>query len=69
VVIDATLVTIHGFWPSPATWERLNETWRADGFLSPRFPVTRDQAWRKIASRPDALASVMMLGDAARFPS
>jgi len=29
-VIDATLVTIHGFWSSPGTWERLNEVWRVD---------------------------------------
>jgi len=29
-VIDATLVTVHGFWSSSATWERLNEVWRAD---------------------------------------
>jgi Alpha/beta hydrolase family len=47
VVIDATLVTIHGFWSSPATWERLNSVWRADeeldglrihpfGYSSPR---------------------------------
>jgi pimeloyl-ACP methyl ester carboxylesterase len=48
-VIDATLVTIHGFWSSPATWERLNEVWRADeelrgmrihpfGYPSPKKP-------------------------------
>ena len=24
--MDAALVTIHGFWSSPATWERLNES-------------------------------------------
>jgi pimeloyl-ACP methyl ester carboxylesterase len=29
-VINATLVTIHGFWSSPAIWERLNEVWRSD---------------------------------------
>ncbi len=29
-MIDATLVTVHGFWSSSATWERLNEVWRAD---------------------------------------
>lgn len=33
-VISATLVTIHGFWSSPATWERLNEAWGADEELS-----------------------------------
>lgn len=48
-VIDATLVTIHGFWSSPATWERLNEVWRTDeelrgmrihpfGYPSPKKP-------------------------------
>ena len=29
-MIDLTLVTIHGFWSSPATWERLNAVWYAD---------------------------------------
>jgi pimeloyl-ACP methyl ester carboxylesterase len=33
-VISATLVTIHGFWSGPATWDRLNEAWRADEELS-----------------------------------
>jgi len=48
-VMGATLVTIHGFWSSPATWERLNEVWRADeelrglrihsfGYPSPKKP-------------------------------
>jgi len=48
-VIDATLVTIHGFWSSPATWEKLNEARRADeelrglrihpfGYPSPKKP-------------------------------
>ena len=48
-MIDATLVTVHGFWSSPATWERLNEVWRADeelrglrihpfGYPSPKRP-------------------------------
>jgi pimeloyl-ACP methyl ester carboxylesterase len=32
-MIDATLVTVHGFWSSPATWERLNKVWRADAEL------------------------------------
>lgn len=46
---EATLVTIHGFWSSPATWERLADVWRADeqlrgveihafGYESPRKP-------------------------------
>lgn len=29
-MINAALVTIHGFWSAPTTWERLNEAWRAD---------------------------------------
>ncbi|MDQ1307681.1 MAG: hypothetical protein QG671_3514 [Actinomycetota bacterium] len=48
-MIDATLVTIHGFWSSPATWERLSAVWTADedlrglrihafGYPSPRKP-------------------------------
>ena len=48
-MIDMTLVTIHGFWSSPATWERLNTIWRADeqlgdlqihpfGYPSPKKP-------------------------------
>lgn len=48
-MIDATLVTVHGFWSSPATWEGLNKAWRADpdlrgldihdfGYESPRKP-------------------------------
>jgi pimeloyl-ACP methyl ester carboxylesterase len=47
---DATLLTIHGFWSSPATWERLNAIWRADeqlrglrfhpfGYPSPKKPA------------------------------
>ena len=45
----ATLVTVHGFWSSPATWEKLNEAWRTDeelrglriypfGYPSPKKP-------------------------------
>jgi hypothetical protein len=26
----ATLVTVHGFWSSPATWDRLSAVWQAD---------------------------------------
>lgn len=48
-MIDATLVTIHGFWSSPATWDRLIDVWRADealrglrihsfGYPSPKKP-------------------------------
>lgn len=64
-MIDAALVTIHGFWSSPATWERLNEVWRADedlrglrihpfGYPSPKkprlpFSVTRVPDYDDIA--------------------
>ena len=64
-MIDATLITIHGFWSSPATWERLNEVWRADeelrglrihpfGYPSPKkprlpFSVTRVPDYNDIA--------------------
>jgi pimeloyl-ACP methyl ester carboxylesterase len=48
-MITATLVTVHGFWSSPATWERLNAIWLADdelrdlrihpfGYPSPKKP-------------------------------
>jgi pimeloyl-ACP methyl ester carboxylesterase len=48
-MLNATLVTIHGFWSSPATWERLNAVWYADeqlrglqiypfGYSSPKRP-------------------------------
>jgi pimeloyl-ACP methyl ester carboxylesterase len=33
-LIDATLLTIHGFWSSPSTWDRLNAIWHADEKLS-----------------------------------
>ena len=29
-MVDATLVTIHGFWSSPGTWDRLDAIWNAD---------------------------------------
>ena len=48
-MINLTLVTVHGFWSSPTTWERLNAVWRADeelrglciqpfGYRSPKKP-------------------------------
>ena len=64
-MIDATLVTIHGFWSSPATWDRLIHVWRADealrglqiypfGYPSPKkprlpFSVTRVPGFDDIA--------------------
>ncbi|HUY48832.1 MAG TPA: hypothetical protein VMV92_24470 [Streptosporangiaceae bacterium] len=52
---EATLVTVHGFWSSPATWDRLLAVWQADdeleglrihgfGYPSPRkrpLPLSR----------------------------
>jgi hypothetical protein len=32
-MVGATLVTVHGFWSSPATWDRLRAAWQADGEL------------------------------------
>ena len=29
-MVSCTLVTVHGLWSSPATWERLNAAWYAD---------------------------------------
>jgi tetratricopeptide (TPR) repeat protein len=54
-MVDATLVTVHGFWSSPATWDRLCAVWQADNELEglnfhgfgystpkrPRFPFSR----------------------------
>ena len=51
-MIDATLITVHGFWSSPETWDRLTEAWRADpdlrclaihgfGYPSPKLPRLR----------------------------
>ncbi len=48
-MVEATLVTIHGFWSSPATWDRLTTVWSADermrevrihpfGYRSPKKP-------------------------------
>ena len=48
-MVDATLVTVHGFWSSPATWDRLCAVWQADdeleglrihgfGYPSPKRP-------------------------------
>ena len=29
-MLDATLVTVHGFWSAPATWDRLASVWQSD---------------------------------------
>jgi hypothetical protein len=39
---------------------------RTTCLLSPRFVTKRDQAWRRIAERPELLTNVMAMGDAAR---
>jgi pimeloyl-ACP methyl ester carboxylesterase len=48
-MINVTLVTIHGFWSSPETWDRLNTIWQRDeqyglqihpfGYPSPKKPL------------------------------
>ncbi|MBN1250232.1 MAG: hypothetical protein JXC32_21390 [Anaerolineae bacterium] len=56
-MIDATLVTIHGFWSSPATWKRLVSVWSTDkdlhgltiypfAYPSPRRPRLRTSTTR-----------------------
>lgn len=56
-MINATLVTVHGFWSSSATWVRLNTIWSDDerlrglrihpfGYLSPKKPKTPFAATR-----------------------
>jgi hypothetical protein len=32
-MLEATLVTVHGFWSNPATWDRLCTVWQADDEL------------------------------------
>jgi len=64
-MINTTLVTIHGFWSSPTTWEQLSEIWNTDeqlqgvrihpfGYSSPKrprlpFSVTRIPDYDDIA--------------------
>jgi pimeloyl-ACP methyl ester carboxylesterase len=67
-MIDATLVTIHGFGSSPATWDRLNAIWSADkelrgllidpfGYPSPRVPRQRPFSTRRIPDYDDVSQS------------
>ena len=74
-MIDTALVTIHGFWSSPTTWERLNATWHADehlqglqihpfGYPSPKKPrlpysMTRVPDYDDVAQ---TLATEYMIG-------
>lgn len=48
-MLDATLVTVHGLWSAPATWDRLTSVWQSDeelrglrvhpfGYASPKEP-------------------------------
>jgi pimeloyl-ACP methyl ester carboxylesterase len=50
-MLDATLVTVHGLWSAPATWDRLASVWQSDeqlrglrvhafGYASPKEPRT-----------------------------
>src|SRR5690348_14128603 len=32
-MVDATLVTVHGFWSAPDTWDKLKAEWIADDEL------------------------------------
>lgn len=32
-MVDATLVTVHGFWSGPATWDQLSAVWQTDDEL------------------------------------
>jgi pimeloyl-ACP methyl ester carboxylesterase len=67
-MIDATLVAIHGFGSSPATWNRLNAIWSADkelrgllidpfGYTSPRVPRRRPFSTRRIPDYDDIAQS------------
>jgi hypothetical protein len=47
-MVDATLVTIHGFWSSPATWDRLDAIWNADEQLR----CLRIHPWRYRVEEP-----------------
>jgi hypothetical protein len=33
-MVDAMLVTVHGFWSSPAAWDRLRAVWQSDDELT-----------------------------------
>ena len=62
-MVDATLVTVHGFWSSPATWDRLRAVWQADdaldgldvygfGYPSPKKPRL-PLSWTRIPDLDD----------------
>ncbi|MDQ2874511.1 MAG: hypothetical protein M3Y33_06775 [Actinomycetota bacterium] len=62
-MIEATLVTVHGFWSSPATWDRLTAVWQADnelqglrihgfGYPSPKKP-SFPLSWTRIPDIDD----------------
>ena len=67
-MVDATLVAIHGFGSSPATWDRLNAIWSSDkelrgllihpfGYPSPRVPRRRPFSTRRIPDYDDIAQS------------
>lgn len=45
-MIDATLVTSHGLFSSPATWDCLVEVWRGDQDLQPCRSTRADTSLR-----------------------
>jgi pimeloyl-ACP methyl ester carboxylesterase len=56
-MVDVTLVTVHGFWSAPATWDRLTSVWQSDeqlrglrvhafGYASPKMPRMPSSAVR-----------------------
>jgi hypothetical protein len=79
-VLDADLLLIHGFWSSPATWDRLTSRLRADpdltglrihafGYESPRLPrwsvsATRIPDYNDIAQTLPAYIAAQTPGDA-----
>ena len=81
-LVDATLVTVHGFWSNPATWNRLCAVWEADdeleglqvhgfSYSSPkklRLPLS----WTRVPDFDDiaqtlATEYVTVLGDASNI--
>ena len=56
-MLDAMLVTVHGLWSAPATWDRLTSVWQSDeqlrglrvhafGYASPKLPRMPSSAVR-----------------------
>jgi hypothetical protein len=51
-MVDATLVTVRGFWSSPSTWDRLRAVWGADEELK----GLRIHGFGRIPGHPDGTA-------------